>query len=140
MHIEDEQLHVRVAWLYHMEDLTQAEIAGRLGLTRLRVNRILSECREAGLIHVAITSRLESCVALERQLCAEFGLADAVIVPTPRNADKLAPLVGGAAAEYLAHSLSQQPVRVFGVGWATRSARPSAASRRWTCRRSGSPR
>ena len=34
-----------------------------------------------------------------------------------RDADKLAPLVGGAAAEYLAQLLSQRPVRVFGVGW-----------------------
>ncbi|MGG5823899.1 sugar-binding transcriptional regulator [Falsiroseomonas sp. HW251] len=117
MDSSDDQMHVRVAWLYHMEDLTQGEIAARLGLTRLRVNRILSECRESGLVRVSLTSRLESCVALERRLVAAFGLTDAVIVPTPEDPEKVAPLVGRAAGEYLSAYLARTEVRVFGVGW-----------------------
>ena len=35
----DEQLPIRVAWLYHMEGLTQADIADRLGVTRLQIGR-----------------------------------------------------------------------------------------------------
>ena len=117
MGTSDEQLHVRVAWLYHMEDLTQAEIADRLRLTRLRVNRILSESRANGLVRVSITSRLQTCVEVEAALKAEFGLADAVIVPTPDDPDKVSALVGLAAGEYLAQRLTRTPPSVFGVGW-----------------------
>lgn len=117
MNTQDEQLHVRVAWLYHMEDLTQAEIADRLGLTRLRVNRILSDCRSTGVVRVTIISRLASCVAVEQRLRLEFGLADAVIVPTPQDPDMVAVLVGRAAGEYLAQHLARQPVSMIGVGW-----------------------
>lgn len=117
MNAADEQLHVRVAWLYHMEDLTQGDIAARLGLTRLRVNRILSECRTQGLVRVAITSRLQSCVSLEQRLRAEFGLKDAVIVPTPRDPEIVAAMVGLAAGEYLAQCLARDTVQVLGVGW-----------------------
>jgi len=113
----DEQLHVRVAWLYHMENLTQSEIGAQLGLTRLRVNRILSECRASGLVRISITSRLESCIALEQRLRREFGLADAIIVPTPHDPDKVAALVGRAAGEYLALHLARTEVKLFGVGW-----------------------
>jgi DNA-binding transcriptional regulator LsrR (DeoR family) len=113
----DEQLQVRVAWLYHMEDLTQAEIAARLGLTRLRVNRILSECRASGLVRVHLASRLESCVALEGRLVRDFGLADAVIIPTPEDQEKLAGLIGMAAGDYLSRYLARTEVKVFGVGW-----------------------
>lgn len=113
----DEQLQVRVAWLYHMEDLTQAEIAARLGLTRLRVNRILSECRATGLVRVHLASRLESCVALEAQLVRDFGLADAVIVPTPDDSAKLPGLIGMAAGDHLSRYLARTEVSVFGVGW-----------------------
>jgi lsr operon transcriptional repressor len=113
----DEQLQVRVAWLYHMEDLTQAEIATRLGLTRLRVNRILSECRVSGLVRVHLASRLESCVALEARLVRDFGLADAVIVPTPEDATKLPGLLGMAAGDYLSRYLTKTAVSMFGVGW-----------------------
>ncbi len=113
----DEQLHVRVAWLYYMEALTQGEIGTKLGLSRLRVNRILSDCRSSGLVRISITSRVESCVALEQRLCAEFGLAAAVIVPTPKDGEKVAPLVGRAAGDYLAQYLARTEVGVFGVGW-----------------------
>ncbi len=117
MSASNEQLHVRVAWFYHMEGLTQAEIGAKLGLTRLRVNRILSDARSSGLVRVSITSQLESCVALEQRLREKFYLADAVIVPTPQDPEKVAALVGRAAGDYLAHYLANTKVRVFGVGW-----------------------
>ena len=67
----NDQLSIRVAWLYYLENLTQAEIGERLGLTRARVNRMLSEARENGLVphvsrdvgqawHVAVFRRAES--------------------------------------------------------------------------------
>ena len=63
---DDEQLRVRVAWLYFMEGLTQADIATRLGITRLRANRLLGEARESGLVNIQVNARLADCVALER--------------------------------------------------------------------------
>ena len=78
---DDEQLRVRVAWLYFMEGLTQADIAGKLGITRLRANRLLGEARESGLVNIQVNARLADCVELERQLVQETGLKDAVVVP-----------------------------------------------------------
>ena len=63
---DDEQLRVRVAWLYFMEGLTQADIAAKLGITRLRANRLLGEARESGLVNIQVNARLADCVALER--------------------------------------------------------------------------
>ena len=47
-----DQTILRVAWLYYMENLTQAEIGERLGLTRARVNRMLSEARHSGIVSI----------------------------------------------------------------------------------------
>jgi DNA-binding transcriptional regulator LsrR (DeoR family) len=114
---EDDQLHVRVAWLYHMEDMTQGAIAERLGLTRLKVNRILAECRARGLVQISIRSKLQACVALERRLVREFGLRDAVVIPTPDDQDKVPALVGMAAGEFLTRHLARETVAKFGIGW-----------------------
>lgn len=113
----DEQLHARVAWLYHKEDRTQAEIAAMLGLTRLRVNRVLAECRARGIVQVTLNVRLADCVALERALVERFGLADAVIVPTPRDAERIPELVGQAAGEFLAAHLRRHGITRLGIGW-----------------------
>ena len=48
----------RVAWLYFMEGLTQADIAAKLGITRLRANRLLGEARESGLVNIQVNARL----------------------------------------------------------------------------------
>jgi DNA-binding transcriptional regulator LsrR (DeoR family) len=113
----DDALDVRVAWLYYMEGETQDRIAARLGLTRLRVNRMLGEARSAGLVGISINSRLASCLALEARLKSECGLRDAVIVPTPRDPSLIPELLGRATAGFLTRHLEAHPVRGLGVGW-----------------------
>ena len=43
-------LHVRVAWYYYKSDMTQEDIARRLGINRARVIKILEQCRNEGII------------------------------------------------------------------------------------------
>jgi DNA-binding transcriptional regulator LsrR (DeoR family) len=114
---DDEQLRVRVAWLYFMEGLTQADIAARLGITRLRANRLLGEARESGLVSIQVNARLSECVALERELVAETGLKDAVIVPTPANPEQTHAVLGRATADYLSRHLGENGTRALGIGW-----------------------
>ena len=98
---------MRVAWLYFMEGLTQADIATRLGITRLRVNRLLAEARTNGLVSIQVNSRLSDCVALEHALVAETGLKDAVIVPTPTTPTLSRRMLGQATADYLSRHLER---------------------------------
>lgn len=110
-------VEARVAWLYYMEGMTQAEIAEKLGMTRLRVNRILVEARTSGLISITLNSRFATCVELEQTLVREFGLKDAVIIPTPDNPDLVPVLLGQAAGEYISNYLEMNCVRGLGLGW-----------------------
>lgn len=114
---EDPQIQVRAAWLYYMEGLTQAEIAERLKMTRLRVNRLLAEARGSGLVNITINSRLESCVRLEQALMATFGLKEAIVVPTPGDAGQVSAQIGKAAADLVSRIVEEHPAGVFGVGW-----------------------
>jgi DNA-binding transcriptional regulator LsrR (DeoR family) len=113
----DDQVTVRVAWLYYMESQTQDRIAAQLGLTRLRVNRLLAEARGNGLVSIAINSRLESCLSVENALKDSCGLRDAVIVPTPRDANLIPELLGRAAGDYITRHLESNRVKGLGVGW-----------------------
>ena len=46
---------VLVSRLYYLDDLTQAEIARRLGTSRASVSRLLSEARRQGIVQIEIT-------------------------------------------------------------------------------------
>lgn len=112
----ENQLISRVAWLYFHEELTQADIGERLGLTRLKVNRLLQAGREAGLIRVVINTAFRDCVALEGGLVKEFGLTRAIVVPTPeRGGQHYYETIGRPAGEYA--SLQLQDGQRLAVGW-----------------------
>ena len=112
-----DQAQVRACWLYFIEGLTQAEIAERLGTTRLRVNRLLAEARSSGLVAITINSPLEGCVRLEQRLVKACGLDEAVVVPTPSDPEQIAAVIGRAAGEYLSRLVEARPAGTVGVGW-----------------------
>ncbi len=108
---------VRVAKLYYDLERTQNEIATELGLTRWQVGRLLTEARELGIVRIEITPRAYRRTELEVRLQQEFGLKDAIVVPSGGTTDPalLTESVAQAAAKYLA-GLNPKPDLV-GVSW-----------------------
>lgn len=64
----DEQQATRAAWPYFVAGLTQAQIGKRLGINRIRINRLLAQAREQGLVQIRITGRMAGCVDLEQTM------------------------------------------------------------------------
>src|SRR3954452_13139903 len=112
---DDEHRRTRIAWLYYVEGQTQAEIAERLGVSRIKVVRDLAVCRETGLVQIRINGRLASCVALERRLERRFGLREAVVIPAPADPGTLPATLGIALGTWLTDRL--RPGQTIGVGW-----------------------
>ena len=108
-------LRARVAWYYFMGGLTQQEIANRLGLTRIRVNRIVGQVRADGLVRIELRLPLAGCVALEERLRDRFTLAAASVVPTVPDEAELQRVIGEAAAALLEPHLADG--RGIAVGW-----------------------
>ena len=108
---------VRVAKLYYDLERTQNEIATDLGLTRWQVGRLLTEARELGIVRIEITPRAYRKTELEVRLQQEFGLKDAIVVPSGGTTDPalLTESVAQAAAKYLA-GLNPKP-ELIGVSW-----------------------
>lgn len=71
----------RVAWFYFTGGLTQQEIAGRMGLTRLKVNRLIGQVRDEGQVRIDVTLPLIECVDLAERVSSLYGLTDAIVVP-----------------------------------------------------------
>lgn len=111
----EEQLATRAAWLYFVAGLTQAQIGKKLGLNRTRINRLLAQARDQGLVQINITGRLASCVETEEKLKQLYGLADATVVPTPPDQELIPQVIATAAAAVLSARLKDG--MSVGVGW-----------------------
>ncbi|WP_284262546.1 sugar-binding transcriptional regulator [Roseicyclus amphidinii] len=113
----DEQLLVRIAYACEIEGLTQAEAAERFGLTRLRVNKGLSDLRQRGILRVSIDSIYAASAELEWRLAERFGLKRAVVVPSPEKPSSVTPLVSAGLGGHLGALLQDPAVRRFGMSW-----------------------
>lgn len=111
----DAALAARISWHYFKEGQTQEAIAGHLGLTRKRVNRMLAEARERGLVQITIQPPLGARSELEARLVRQFGLRQAIVVPAPIGDTDVRVMVGAAAGAYVSDHLA--PGAALGIGW-----------------------
>ena len=89
---------VRCAQLYYdqSQELSQADVASRLGINPTKVSRLLRQAMTEGIVKVAIDPpRLQR---LELELMDAYGLKDAVVVPSGEG--RAYDAVGKAGAEY----------------------------------------
>ena len=124
----EEELMSRAAWLYYLGGLNQEETSNRLGLTRARVNKLLLQARESGLVSITIDQRNVGLMAVERSLADAFGLDFCIATPelgltveeasaSPSLARFPIRAVGSAGARHLRAMLAARPDAVVGVGW-----------------------
>jgi DNA-binding transcriptional regulator LsrR (DeoR family) len=78
-------LVARVARLHFEFGLTHQETAKSLGLSRVKVTRMVKQARESGLVTMVVTSNVGPYAELEQEIVRRFGLAEVLIVP-PANA------------------------------------------------------
>jgi DNA-binding transcriptional regulator LsrR (DeoR family) len=111
----DAALAARICWYYFKEGQTQDVIAQRLKITRKRVNRILGEARESGLVQITITGTTGPCCELEARLVEKFKLRSAVVVPAPLGNFDVRDLIGAAAGHYISEHLPA--AGTLGITW-----------------------
>ncbi|MDB6176213.1 sigma factor-like helix-turn-helix DNA-binding protein [Paracoccus sp. Z330] len=113
----EEQLLVRLAWACEIEGLTQAEAAERFGITRLRVNKALSEARRRGILRVSVDSVFAAAAGLEWEVQQRFQLKRAIIVPSPADCGSITALVAAGLGAYLGELLQSSEMLRFGMSW-----------------------
>lgn len=108
--LEDTQLDLlaEVASLYYELDLGQVEIGKRLGLSRVKVYRLLKRARELQVVQITINWPIERDSDLENSLCRSFHLDRALVLKSgpqdfgPNGAGIGLRRLGQMAAHYLA--------------------------------------
>jgi DNA-binding transcriptional regulator LsrR (DeoR family) len=113
----EERFLAQVAWAYHVEGLTQEKVAEKLRVTRLRVNKALSEAHRRGLVRISFNTAFAACAELESALVDRFGLGRAYVAPAPADPEDVQTIVGAALGNVLSDVLADEGVRLFGMSW-----------------------
>jgi DNA-binding transcriptional regulator LsrR (DeoR family) len=127
---ETEMLMARAAWLYYVAGLNQEAAAKRLGITRARINRLLSDARETGMVSIQINEANVGLLPVEEELRTRYGLDLCICTPelgasSGRHDEAAEALllgyafrgVGMAAAMHLKRHIQENRAAVVGTGW-----------------------
>lgn len=112
----EEALMAKAAWHYYFEGMTQQQISDRIGVSRIRVIRLLEKARQTGMIQFSLRRGNEERLRLEKDLMERYGLKDVFLVPGPADPAQANANIAEAASMYIIERLHEGSVINIGYG------------------------
>lgn len=113
---EQNRLMAKALNLYYMENMSQIEISKRLGLSTVKINRMIKFARQAGMVEINLKLPFPSLFDLESRLIALSSLQDVIVTPSLDNSPDgdLSQLAQAAANFLLRHIRPQDSICIGG--------------------------
>lgn len=104
--IESMRTLARVLTLHYEEGRLQSQIATELGLSTAKVNRLIKQGREMGMVEISIKSPFQHVFDFERKLTEAWDLQNCFVVPSVTgNDDTILNQVGKGAGTVLVETI-----------------------------------
>ncbi|MDL2258135.1 sugar-binding transcriptional regulator [Eubacteriales bacterium OttesenSCG-928-K08] len=111
----DRATMVKIAYWYYKKNITQEEIAKRLGYSRQRVNKLVSSLIPEGIVNIEIRGLEHEHIMLENELEHHFSLKRVIIADTKQAEMPRLAVLGKKAADFLDEYI--QDGKTVGVSW-----------------------
>lgn len=112
---EEEHLILKVLRLYYEHGMTQAQVASRMGFSRPKVSKLMTEGMARGLVKIEIAEPAGHFGSLEIALEDRFHLKEAIVVPTAEDRAGTEAATGAACSALLARVCTSRTV--LGLSW-----------------------
>lgn len=114
---EERSLAIRAAWLHYQGGLTQAAVADRLGLTSVKVHRLIARAISDGNVKIIIEGDIVECVELENELRTRFALDFCMVAPKVGEGENQPySALGLLGAIYLRRQIENGTHQLIGLG------------------------
>jgi DNA-binding transcriptional regulator LsrR (DeoR family) len=94
-------LMARAARLHFEFGLTHQDTASALGISRVKVTRLLKQARQAGIVKITVIADVSPFAELEERLAAAVGVREVIVVPGSGQPGGARSMLARGAASYL---------------------------------------
>jgi deoxyribonucleoside regulator len=108
-------LLIRVAKLYYYEGFSQGEIAGKIGVSRSNVSKMLQACKDLRIVEIRIDETSSTGLYLESELARRLDLLPVTVVHSFADPEETKTRLGQAAARHLEGALKDG--LSVGISW-----------------------
>src|SRR5258708_30670208 len=105
----------RAARLHFEFGLTHQDTATALGISRVKVTRLLKQARQAGIVRITVITDLSPFAELEEQLASHASLREAIVVPDADGEQSQRSMLARGAASYLERVMRDDLVVAVGL-------------------------
>lgn len=106
----------KIARAYYNDGLTQQEIGERLGLSRIKVGRLLEKSRSEKIVQITILEpKIDSDIELENRIEKMYHVDEVILVPSKDDHKRTLRAIGQATANFLDRVISGD--EVIGLTW-----------------------
>lgn len=101
----ESRMMIKAAWLHYKENMTQGQIAKRMGIQRVKVNRLIQLAKQKGLVQINIKAPILTYSEVEEDLVNKFGLIESVVVMEGSSVDSQYEILGQGTADWLMNNI-----------------------------------
>ncbi|MFC0268187.1 sugar-binding domain-containing protein [Kushneria aurantia] len=112
----DIEMMTEIATLYYVQGETQEAIAGRLGMSRIKVGRMLKRAQAEGIVDVRVRQHPAVSAEIEQALIQRFGIRRALIALDHVDAEVQRHAVSSLVADHLTRTLEDGTIVAVGMG------------------------
>ena len=114
---EEKKQLIKIAKMYYFQELTQAKIAEKLGVSRPVISKMLQKARDEGIVEITIHDEGHDLTELEQKMIRYFHLNDVVVAPTKNHSKEQKEVALGRATAQYVSKIIKKNVRKIGVSW-----------------------
>ena len=99
--MKEADLIYKVASLYFEDNMTQQQIAGKIGISRIKVSRLLQQARTKGIVEISLKRPLQNYTAEEKAIAGKWNLKEVILAVSETDTkESLLKTLGETASGY----------------------------------------
>jgi DNA-binding transcriptional regulator LsrR (DeoR family) len=109
-------LSKKSAWLYYVARLNQNEIAKKIGLSKMRVHRLIAYAEKNGFVKTFVEGGFDQTFKYENALKDKYQLKICEVIPNEDQNSDPAEMLGAAGARFIMNQINENNISGFGIG------------------------
>lgn len=109
-------LSKKSAWLYYVARLNQNEIAKKIGLSKMRVHRLIAYAEKNGFVKTFVEGGFDQTFKYENALKDKYQLKICEVIPNEDQNRDPVDMLGAAGARFIMNQINENNISEFGIG------------------------
>ncbi|MDB2635623.1 winged helix-turn-helix transcriptional regulator [Alphaproteobacteria bacterium] len=106
----------KCAWLYYVGRLNQNQIAKKVGLSKMRVHRLIAFAEKKGFVKTFVEGGFDETSKYENILKEKYHLKISEVIPIEDLNNDPSEMIAAAGARFIMNQINENNVSEFGIG------------------------